>query len=75
MVQPRTNKNLFPDVFYLLQVFNFQLQAQMFTLGKHRFSEIFKNWFFRKLFEKTAFLPAKSVVNTEKCENVNKFKF
>ena len=41
----------------------------MFTLGRHRFSEILKAYLFRKIYEKTAISDSQSVVNTENAKN------
>ena len=68
MVPRRTKKNFFPKVFYPWNFF-ISIPGLNFHFCKHRFSDILKTDFFRKIFEKTAISASQTVDKTEKAKN------
>ena len=68
MVPRRIKKNLHPNAFYPLQIF-VSIPGLNFHFRKHRFSEILKTDFFRKIFEKTAISASQTVDKTENAKN------
>ena len=69
MVSRRIKKNLFPKAFYPLKIFSFNSRPKFSLFLKHRFSEILKTDFFRKILEKTVISASQAVDKTENAKN------
>ena len=73
MVSRRIKKNLFPNAFYLLNIFSFNSRPKFSLFLNIIFLKFQKLIFFAKFSKKRSFLPAKAVDKTENAKN-NKIK-